>query len=135
MWVFLYMNYSKFWSVSLEHFIERKPLISEEWFGLSKIKMYLVQAHSCFHCTDNDGNRMAQRKLKQRFDDIVSIIGRQKQSVPKISRSPLSNKSSPINLYPKTFFRLLSVYVAQSASVTLMWKKVEYIRQIIMKQV
>ena len=31
MWVFLFIKYSKFWSVSLEHFIERKPLISEEW--------------------------------------------------------------------------------------------------------
>ena len=31
MWVFLYIKYSKFWSISLEHFIERKPLISEEW--------------------------------------------------------------------------------------------------------
>ena len=29
-WVFLYKKYSKFWSVSLEHFIERKPLIYEE---------------------------------------------------------------------------------------------------------
>ena len=30
-WVFLYIKYSKFWSISLEHFIERKPLIYEEW--------------------------------------------------------------------------------------------------------
>ena len=30
MWVFLYIKYSKFWSISLEHFVERKPLISEE---------------------------------------------------------------------------------------------------------
>ena len=30
-WVFLYIKYSKFWSVSLEHFVECKPLISEEW--------------------------------------------------------------------------------------------------------
>ena len=29
--VFLYIKYSKFWSVSLEDFVERKPLISEEW--------------------------------------------------------------------------------------------------------
>ena len=29
-WVFLYIKCSKFWSVSLEQFIERKPLISEE---------------------------------------------------------------------------------------------------------
>ena len=28
--VFLYINYSKFWSVLLEHFVERKPLIYEE---------------------------------------------------------------------------------------------------------
>ena len=34
-WVFLYIKYSKFWSVSLEHFIEHKPLISEEWLGES----------------------------------------------------------------------------------------------------
>ena len=25
------MKYSKFWSISLEHFVEHKPLISEEW--------------------------------------------------------------------------------------------------------
>ena len=31
MWVLLYIKYSKFWSILLEHFIERKPLISEEW--------------------------------------------------------------------------------------------------------
>ena len=30
-WVFLYIKYSKFWSVSLEHFVQHKPLISEEW--------------------------------------------------------------------------------------------------------
>ena len=30
-WVFLCITYSKFWSVLLEHFVERKPLISEEW--------------------------------------------------------------------------------------------------------
>ena len=32
-WVFLYIKYSKFWSVSLERFIERKPLIYEEWIS------------------------------------------------------------------------------------------------------
>ena len=79
-------------------------------FGLSKVKMVVhipstclaIQAHSCFHCTDdNDGNHMAQRKLKQRFDDIVSIIGRQQQSVPKISRLLLSTR--PIDLYRNSF--------------------------------
>ena len=59
-------------------------------------------------CTDdNDGNHMAQRKLKQRFDDIVSIIGRQQQSVPKISRPTLSNR--PIDLY-RNFFLYLSIF-------------------------
>ena len=29
--MFLCIKYSKFWCVSLEHFIERKPIISEEW--------------------------------------------------------------------------------------------------------
>ena len=28
---YMYIKYSKFWSVSLEHFVECKPLISEEW--------------------------------------------------------------------------------------------------------
>ena len=32
-WVFLYIKYSKFWSVLLEHFIERKPLFSEDCPG------------------------------------------------------------------------------------------------------
>ena len=34
LWVFVYLgikNNGKFWSVSLELFVERKPLISEEW--------------------------------------------------------------------------------------------------------
>ena len=31
MWVFLYIKYSNFWSILLEHFVELKPLISEEW--------------------------------------------------------------------------------------------------------
>ena len=31
MWVFLYIKYNKFLSISLEHFVEQKPLISEEW--------------------------------------------------------------------------------------------------------
>ena len=29
-WLFLYIKYSKYRSVSLEHFVERKPLIYEE---------------------------------------------------------------------------------------------------------
>ena len=29
-WVFWYIKYGKFWSISLEHFVERKPLIYEE---------------------------------------------------------------------------------------------------------
>ena len=32
MWVFLSIKYTKFWSASLEHFVERKPLISEECY-------------------------------------------------------------------------------------------------------
>ena len=31
MWVFVFQKYGKFWSISLEHFIKHKPLISEEW--------------------------------------------------------------------------------------------------------
>ena len=31
LWVFIYIKYGKFWSVSLEHQVEYKPLISEEW--------------------------------------------------------------------------------------------------------
>ena len=30
-WVFSYIKYSKFCSISLKHLIERKALISEEW--------------------------------------------------------------------------------------------------------
>ena len=49
-------------------------------FGLSKIKMVVptwFRPIHVFTALTNDGNRMAQRKLEQRFDDIVSIIGRQ----------------------------------------------------------
>ena len=31
-WVFVFQKYGKFWSISLEHFIKHKPLISEEWY-------------------------------------------------------------------------------------------------------
>ena len=31
LWVFVFIKYGKFWSDSLEHYIEHKPLISEEW--------------------------------------------------------------------------------------------------------
>ena len=31
LWVFVYIKYGKFWSVSLELFIKHKPLFSEEW--------------------------------------------------------------------------------------------------------
>ena len=34
-WVFLYIKYSQFWSISLEHFVERKPLFSEECIAIS----------------------------------------------------------------------------------------------------
>ena len=30
-WVFLYIKYTKFWSISLGHFIKHKLLIPEEW--------------------------------------------------------------------------------------------------------
>ena len=30
-WVFVFQKYGKFWSVSLEHLVEHKPLISEVW--------------------------------------------------------------------------------------------------------
>ena len=33
-WVFLCIKYSKIWSILLEHFVERKPLISEECIGI-----------------------------------------------------------------------------------------------------
>ena len=34
-WVLLLQKYGKFWSVSLEHFVEHKPLISEEWLTIN----------------------------------------------------------------------------------------------------
>ena len=44
-WVFLYIKYSKFWSVSLEHFIERKPLISEEWDKKAILNFFFQPCH------------------------------------------------------------------------------------------
>ena len=48
-WVFLFQKCGKFGNVSMEHFVEQKPLISEEWVtilitlffisGVKKIKM------------------------------------------------------------------------------------------------
>ena len=43
-WVFLYIKYSKFWSVSLENFVEHKPLISEEWsYLVVRVQSYLTR--------------------------------------------------------------------------------------------
>ena len=39
--VFIYIKYSKFWSVSLEHFVERKPVIYEEW-GKRRMKAWIL---------------------------------------------------------------------------------------------
>ena len=38
MWVFIFQKYGKFWSISLQHSIKHKPLISEEWFVSIKYK-------------------------------------------------------------------------------------------------
>ena len=41
-WVFSYIKYSKFWSFSLEHFIESKPFIYEEYASALAGKSWLV---------------------------------------------------------------------------------------------
>ena len=30
-WVFFFYKHSKFWSISLEDYVDQKPFISEEW--------------------------------------------------------------------------------------------------------
>ena len=50
--VFSLMNamvYSKFWSVSLEHFIEHKPLIYEEWTSMNLNLMCMNTKYSGAH--------------------------------------------------------------------------------------
>ena len=67
-WVFLYIKYSKFWSISLENFVERKPLISEEWVqdvGKNSRDIW----SSCFLGLDN-----TQSKTK-RQDSYQQAIG------------------------------------------------------------
>ena len=49
-WVFLYIKYSKFWSVSLEHFVERKPLIYEEWITSYSFISYIEQCIDGAQC-------------------------------------------------------------------------------------
>ena len=50
-----------FWSVSLEHFVERKPLISEEWTTMMMMRMrfYCNWLRRCdkFHSNSNTRNR------------------------------------------------------------------------------
>ena len=36
-WVFVFQKYGKFWSVSLGHFIQHKPLISEECISTNEL--------------------------------------------------------------------------------------------------
>ena len=47
MGVFVFQKYGKFWSVLLGYFIKHKPLISEAWTNLSKIKIenHILIAH------------------------------------------------------------------------------------------
>ena len=40
LWVFVYIKYGKFCSVSLEHFVEHKLFFSEEWQQLSSDPMW-----------------------------------------------------------------------------------------------
>ena len=45
-WVFVFQKYGKFWSMSLDHFIKHKTLISEEWNryhyqGMYDVSMYV----------------------------------------------------------------------------------------------
>ena len=40
--IFVFQKYGKIWSVSLEHFIKHKPLISEEWWSTT-YKVWKVQ--------------------------------------------------------------------------------------------
>ena len=40
-WVFLFQNYSKFWSIPLGHFIKHKPLNSEEWYLENNLQVVL----------------------------------------------------------------------------------------------
>ena len=51
-WVFLYIKYSKFWSVSLKHFVEHKPLIYEECFGtcypITSLRPQRTHFYFCF---------------------------------------------------------------------------------------
>ena len=46
-WVFVFQKYSKFWSISLEHFIKHKPRISEEW-NTAKVLFYQRFSNSFF---------------------------------------------------------------------------------------
>ena len=41
-WVFVFQKCGKFWTISLGHFIQHKPLISEEWCLGNKIGLGLV---------------------------------------------------------------------------------------------
>ena len=41
LWVFLLQKYGKFWSISLDDSVERKPLISEEWYYSLHIQIFL----------------------------------------------------------------------------------------------
>ena len=75
-WVFLYIKYSKFWSILMEHFVERKPLISEEcsWiFFLTLVEALFDEDNENqpalvrFVPTENENDEII-------FDDINVVI-------------------------------------------------------------
>ena len=69
-WVFLYIKFSKFWSVSLEHFVERKPLISEECsLTHSQSRSFLMVVGMLF--TQKRGLKL--HKMQQPWPDGSSI--------------------------------------------------------------
>ena len=65
MGVFLY----KFWSVSLEHFVEHKPLISEEWVPTHKIfkSATISLAYFAKKITYNNANKLSYASMHMYF--------------------------------------------------------------------
>ena len=73
-WVFLYIKYSKFWSVLLEHFVECKPLISEQclqpWILLKLFMSILVFFRQAYFLTIWNGHAM-----EVNFEKIDLTVG------------------------------------------------------------
>ena len=113
-----YIKYSKFWSVSQEHFIERKPLISEESISLSAVFSISLA------CCAMHMKRLTQTMTKSRQ---VQALVKYRHRPKAIHLSIISMKKSTANT-KLTIFRINISWVMSMSrggiekKIVLLWK-------------